>query len=106
MNKRDAKDYGIQQGRAAIRYCEVDETDKREAGCSHDDDETVCEDCLTNAAYESEMNARQFSPFEFFANDINETGDRADGLWSAYDEGVGIGIRRGLKSRLEQLNAK
>lgn len=102
MNKQDAKANGVQQGSAAIRYCEVSETDKREANC---DCESVCEDCLTSAAYESEMNARQYSPFEFFAAEMNKDENRSDGLWSAYDEGVRIGIRRGLKSRLEQLTA-
>ena len=105
MNQQDAKDYGIQQGLAAIRYCEVSDEDIQEAGCDHEDNETVCDDCLTSAAYDSEMNARQYSPFEFFAHDINETGDRAEGLWSAYDEGVGVGIKRGLEQRREQLNA-
>ena len=117
MNKQDAKDYGITQGLAAIRYCEVGDEDRREAGCECNprkplatesvrvSETVVCEDCLTQAAFESEQNARQFSPFEFFAHDVNETGDRAEGLWESYDEGVGIGIRKGLQKRLEQLAA-
>lgn len=107
MNQREAREYGIEQGSAAIRYCEVSDIDQREANCEcGETSKAACEDCLASAAYESEQNARQYSPFEFFANDINESGDRADGLWEAYNKGVSIGIRRGLKARLEQLNAE
>ena len=51
-------------------------------------------------AFEMEMNARDFSPFEFFAHKINESED-SDGLWEAYDEAVVQGIREGLDYRFQ-----
>jgi hypothetical protein len=51
---------------------------------------------------EAESNARQFSPFEFLAHDINETGDRAEGLWEAYDAGVFAGAKAGARERMRR----
>jgi len=42
--------------------------------------------------YESD-GFRQYTPFEFFAKDLNNSHD-PDGLWDAYDEGVWAGIQR------------
>ena len=102
MNQREAKDYGIDQGYNAAIYTEVREYDKHGAGCECDpnNDDKVCEECLSLAAFESEQNARQYSPFEIFASEINELGDRSEGLWNVYEEGVEIGIKRGIKERL------
>lgn len=36
---------------------------------------------------------RQYSPFEFFAKDLNNSHD-PEGLWEAYDNGVWAGIQR------------
>lgn len=99
MNRTFVKNYGVGKGMMAIRHCEVSNTDRHEAGCGCTSE---CEDCLTSAAFESEQNARSYSPFEFFAHDINETGDRAEDLWEAYEEGVAVGIKSGLKERLTQ----
>lgn len=44
------------------------------------------------AEHESET-YRQYSPFEFFAKDLNDSHD-PDGMWDAYDEGVWAGIQR------------
>jgi hypothetical protein len=98
MNQREARAEGRRLGEQAAVYCEVSEQDRREAGCDHAEGE--CFDCLTSAAWESEQNARSFSPWEFLARDINESGDRAEGLWEAYDEGVAVGIRVGARNRL------
>ncbi len=103
MNKQDARERGISEGLGSIRYCEIGQEDQRESDCDCKTGQ-ACETCLTVAAYASESNARDFSPFEFFAHEINESGDRSDGLWAAYDEGVGIGIKRGMSSRLEREN--
>lgn len=96
MNKEQAKKYGIRNGSAAGEYCEVGDSDRREAacGCTAPND---CEDCLTYAAYESEMNAR-----EWFAAACNDSGDRADALWAAYEKGVAIGILREVRKRLQR----
>jgi hypothetical protein len=46
---------------------------------------------------------RQFTPFEFFASDVNKCGDRAEGLWDEYDRGVGVGIRKVLREYLKNV---
>jgi hypothetical protein len=103
MNQREAKEYGIDQGYSAVQYCDVSDIDQSEANCEClETGKGACKDCLTYGAFESEQNARQYSPFEFFAHEINSTGDRAEGLWEAYDQGVAIGIKRGLKDRLSE----
>lgn len=101
MNQKEAREYGRGQGLAAAKYTEVGEQDRREVGCDCDDG-AECHDCLTHAAFESEENARQFSPWEFLAHDINVCGDRAEGLWQAYDKGVEVGIAKGVRARLQR----
>jgi hypothetical protein len=54
-------------------------------------DTFVSEMCETESEH-----YRQFSPFEFFAHDINEC-DNADGLWDAYDNGVYKGILKRVR---------
>lgn len=103
MTKQDAYYNGRDNGLAAVKYCEVYDNDIREAGCNHGHLE-ACKDCLTSAAFDSEQNARQYTPFEFLAAEINAQGDRADGLWDSYDKGVAVGIKKGLTARLKQLN--
>jgi len=55
-----------------------------------------------NIAYECESNDRQFSPFEFLANDINATEDNPRVKfepWFEFDEAISRGIRKALKER-------
>jgi len=79
MNKREVKQYGIERGmffgNGAL-----------EKNPSYDEDE------YREHAFDCEDLDRQMSPFEFLAHDINETGDRAEGLWEAFDEGIAKGI--------------
>ena len=56
----------------------------------------------TNYAYECEDFDRQFSPFEFLANDINATelNPRVKfEPWHEFDKAIGRGIRKALKER-------
>lgn len=98
ITKEQAVEHGVLAGSSAIKYCEVGESDIREAGCDHGHLE-VCEDCLTSAAYESELNARDFSPFEFLATELDE--DDSGELWEAYEEGIETGIKEGMRDRLK-----
>lgn len=56
----------------------------------------------TNYAYECESNDRQFSPFEFLANDINNY-EYKKGIcseaWLEFEEAISRGIRKALKER-------
>lgn len=80
MNQKEAYAHGYDRGIEAATYCEVAEGEDFES-----------------AAFDSEMNSRDFSPFEFFAHDVNETGDRSEGCWEAYDNGVAAGIRAAIR---------
>ncbi len=83
MNKEFCRRHGISEGyniAMANRY----ELDPR-------DTDTFVTEC-----FEKEDNARQYSPFEFFARDVNDSRD-PDGLWQAYDEGVSTGINRAVR---------
>lgn len=50
-------------------------------------------DFLMREGGESEAHARQFSPFEFLARDLNASRD-PDGAWEAYEAGVEVGLRQ------------
>ena len=91
MTKRNAKAMGRDAGYEAAAYCEMDEGMEGE----------LTFDVIVAAAFEAEENSRQMSPFEFTAHDINEAGERADGLWTAYDDGVAAGIRAGARERMK-----
>ena len=84
MNKKDAYREGVDQGTAAAEAVILE----HEAG-----------ENLEDAAFEAEELNRQYSPFEFFAHDVNDCGDRAEGLWEAYDKGVAAGIKAALKGK-------
>ena len=55
-------------------------------------DETEREKFISDMVETESDSFRQYTPFEFFAHDINECGERADGLWESYDSGVYKGI--------------
>ena len=98
MTARDAYSEGYWIGYDIAMNCEVEKDDKGVWGCTCDE-YSVCRECLTQAAYMAEENARQYSPFEFLANDLNEDEDRSDMLWDHYDRGVTAGIKAAVKKR-------
>lgn len=104
MTKREAYEEGREQGHSAALYTKIGDSDRREAGCDHASGE--CRECLTSAAFESEQNARQSSPWEFLAHDINDDEDHSEGLWDAYDKGVAVGVKRGVRERLRKEEVK
>jgi hypothetical protein len=82
MNKRDAREAGVETG----------------FGIGLDmENKPDFEDEFISDVLEIEDNARQFSPFEFFAHDMNEDENRADGLWEEYDKGLVIGAKRAFQ---------
>lgn len=52
---------------------------------------------------ESELQAREFTPFELFANELNKQ-FMADELWAAYDKGVYYGFVEEIQSQVLNLN--
>jgi len=95
VNKTDAYNHGLDRGIEVALHCEEEE----------ETEEEEVEWCALsvadkrNACLESELHSRQYSPFEFFASDVNECGDRAEGLWDSYDEGVVKGIDATLDAK-------
>lgn len=84
MTKKDAYSEGYDNGYSAAQdgYKRADQ--------SWDEYESDC--------FETEENARQFSPFEFTASEINQSRN-SESLWEAYDRGVAKGIHDGVKER-------
>lgn len=48
-------------------------------------------DAAITFAWEADEGYRQYSPFEFFAKELNDSED-PDAAWAAYEEGIGEGI--------------
>jgi hypothetical protein len=98
MNQKEAREQGKHYGYQAGLYG-VDDIDPSDYDSKED-----YKDALLEAAWESEQHARQFSPWEFVAHEINSAQPdwRVDGLWEAYDTGVEIGIKKGIKSALKK----
>jgi hypothetical protein len=113
MNKRKIIAEGLNRGYNVAKnidlidigdYCdgEVLQTGKRERVTSDNWLEVH-----TNIAYECESNDRQFSPFEFLANDINITEDNPRVKfepWMEFDEAIGRGINRALRERWKSIS--
>ena len=57
---------------------------------------------MVNEAIEGELNGRQYSPFEFYANELNDL-DEWDSAqaWEDYDEGVHEGATKEITKRLD-----
>lgn len=61
-----------------------------------------------SACFEAEMGARDFSPFESLAHDLNELGEgtdespSADEAWQAYDAGVADAIHADLSTYTDE----
>lgn len=53
---------------------------------------------IAELAWQANDNYRQYSPFEFFAHELNEAEDSEE-LWEAYDEG----IYQGIEARINEI---
>ena len=83
MNQKDARQEGISAG--------------YEIGLENAQDFTDFDEYMEACLEHEQDTYRQYTPFEFLAQEINETGDRADGLWEAYDKGVVAGLTKAWK---------
>jgi hypothetical protein len=112
MNKRGIIAEGLNRGYSIAKnielvdigdYCDGQFLDERENVKITSDNWL---EFHTNYAYECESNDRQFSPFEFLANDINATEDNPRVKfepWSVFDEAISRGIAKALKERWKSL---
>ena len=108
MSCRDAFDEGYQYGFSAAKYTDFDDDkyvgDKGKVG-----PETVGEfwEEFSGYAAESETNARDYSPWEFTAEAINEASEESEyDLWQCYEDGAYAGIKAGFVKRYKLTDAK
>lgn len=92
MNQREARAKGLHNGYAIAEQNAHDSAQKWLRGES--DADGLIESIISDACETEQEHFRQFSPFEHFAYAINESGDRAEGLWEAYDAGVCAGAAK------------
>jgi hypothetical protein len=86
VNKREARAEGTRNGYAIATDNAVSVAN---TWLQNPDRDGAVLDAIVNAALETEAeHFRQFSPFEQFSKALNDCGDRADGLWDAYESGV------------------
>jgi hypothetical protein len=89
MNKKDTYNQGYDTG---YNIADTNITELNADSWNEDVIEKFVSDML-----ETESDSyRQYSPFEFFAHDINECWN-SEGLWDSYDNGVYKGILARVK---------
>lgn len=92
MNKAYSYEQGFQTGYEIA-------TENRSDYSLADEDER--EEFVTDMLEHESDIFRQYSPFEFFACEINKCGNRAEELWDSYDKGVFDGV---MKLVTEEVN--
>jgi chemotaxis methyl-accepting protein methylase len=82
MNKKECYEYGYNNGYS------IAEDNRADYNLSDNDEREkfISDMCETESEH-----FRQFTPFEFFAHDVNECNNQ-DELWQAYENGVYKGI--------------
>lgn len=62
------------------------------------------QDYMETCAFEAESNGRQYSPFEFTANELNEMEDsKPYDVWQVFEDGIAAGIRKNIAKRMKAL---
>jgi hypothetical protein len=111
MNKKDVYSQGYQTGydiaweNAADSEARYFETLRREGPPMArwaDERRNVMDQIVSDALETESEHYRQFSPFEFFAADINRS-RHADSLWAAYEDGVHKGALAAAKEHVKTL---
>lgn len=112
MNKREIIAEGLQRGYSIAKSIDLVDIGDYGDGQFLDERKRVkitSDNWLefhTNYAYECESDDRQFSPFEFLANAINETEDNPRVKfepWLEFDEAIGRGINKALRERWKSI---
>jgi hypothetical protein len=106
MNQKEAYDAGRNAGYNAAIYqdpAESLETAAMEGTYLGTPDKDDLLGAIEYLAFDGEQNARQYAEFSYVAGDINNSGDRAEGLWEKYDEGVSVGITKGARQLIKDL---
>lgn len=90
-----ARGYALRRGYEFGLDVEVTEEDREHAYCDCVE-EVFCDECAVHAAFEAEMNARQYSDFCF------ETARWGEEQWEAYEEELASAIESGVKRRIKE----
>ena len=116
MSQKEAYEYGKEQGLSTAQYFDPSPEIDLDLPLKEIREELVME------CHEAEHHSRQYSPWEFFASSMNEhqtfqsfeleVGDfvkrsedpddaawRIQKLWEKYEDGVTVGIQKGLRLR-------
>ena len=105
MNQKEAYEQGKANGYQAATFAvdSVEDSADELFGLPYEAlEQEDYEEALYHAAYGNEQHARQYSGFAGFAAEINNGPEsRFEGLWEKYDEGVTVGINKGVKEWLK-----
>ena len=106
MNQKEAYEQGKANGYSAASYlgAEAIQIASEDLGYGDPDflDKEELEEVAESAAWEGEQNARQYSSFAGFAAEINNGPEsRFEGLWDKYEEGVTVGVKKGVREWLK-----
>lgn len=101
MTKTDIYERGIEQGRSLVTLNFLQsEIYGMLTECTDEEEwEELWEDYeeeLIPILMECDENSRQYSPFEFFAKELNEAKE-CEELWEAYDDGIFAGIEMAME---------
>jgi hypothetical protein len=70
-------------------------------------DNTDREDLFYLLCYDAEEMNREYSPFEFTAQALNETQEsKSYDVWLVFDDGIAAGIKKNYKERIKALKSK
>lgn len=105
--KKDIKEMGIDRGYGIASWIELPEVGQK---VNKDIDWLGLGDKIETAeaaqeyffllAHESESNSRQYSPFEFTAQELNDMEDKKPyDVWSVFEDGINLGVARNWKER-------
>ena len=106
MNQKEAYEQGKENGYSAASYLDDESIQIVSGLMGYGDpdflDKEELEEVAQAAAGEGEQNGRQYSGFAGFAAEINNGPEsRFEGLWEKYEEGVTVGINKGVREWLK-----
>lgn len=80
---------GFRHGQALVRF-NINDIEECE-------DENEFKDKITALCWEADDNYRQYSPFEFFCNELNNC-ENPEAAWDVYERGIADGIEDELNA--------
>ncbi len=103
MNQKEAYDLGKRLGYEAGVYMDLEQVlDSAHEVALPPYTKDDIQETFEYLASDNEGNARQYSPWEHYASEMNAAGDRTEGLWEKYEEGVEVGIRQAAQNFMEE----